>query len=61
VSNPVAHLQTILGSADAATENKLYLEFCCKCIRRAMELPETDIDELSELLTKKVQLSDEKI
>ena len=60
VNNPVSHLQSILAQADAANENKKYLEFCCKCVRRAMEIPETDLDELSELLSSKVVVSQDK-
>ena len=37
-------------------ENKRYLEFVCKCIRRAMELPETDLNELNETLNNKVKV-----
>ena len=35
VNNPIVQLQHLCASADA--ENKRYLEFCCKCVRRAME------------------------
>ena len=50
-------LQQLCASADA--ENKRYLEFCCKCVRRAMEQPETDLDELSRILTETVRVSPE--
>lgn len=35
VSNPIVQLQQLCASADQ--ESKRYLEFCCKCVRRAME------------------------
>lgn len=36
--------------------DKRYLEFICKCIRRAMELPETDLNELNDTLNTKVKV-----
>ena len=43
-------------ATDSDNKNKQYLEFVCKCIRRAMELPETDFNELNETLTNKVKV-----
>jgi len=37
-------------------ENKRYLEFVCKCIRRALELPETDLNDINETLMNKVKI-----
>jgi hypothetical protein len=33
------------------------LEFACKCIRRAMELPEFKVDEIYELLQNKIKIN----
>ena len=57
VNNPIVQLQQLCASADA--ENKRYLEFCCKCVRRAMEQPETDLEELSRILTETVRVNPE--
>ncbi len=38
VNNPAQQLQAILGAFDPANPNPKYLEFCCKSIRRSMEL-----------------------
>lgn len=43
-------------TAPQDNDNKRYLEFVCKCVRRAMELPETDFNELNETLTNKVKI-----
>ena len=56
-SNPVVQLQQLCASTD--TESKRYLEFCCKCVRRAMEQPETDHDELSRILNESVRVDPE--
>lgn len=50
-------LQQLCASTD--TESKRYLEFCCKCVRRAMEQPETDHDELSRILNESVRVDPE--
>jgi hypothetical protein len=42
-ANPVAHLNTILAAAE---KGKRHLEFACKCVRRAMELPDCNLTEL---------------
>lgn len=50
LNNPAQQLQTILGAFDAANPNPKYLEFCCKCIRRSMELNLQSFNELEDLL-----------
>ena len=57
VSNPISQLQQLCAAADQ--ENKRYLEFCCKCVRRAMEQPETDLEELARILNDSVRVSPE--
>ena len=42
--------------APTENENKRYLEFICKCVRRAMELPETDFNELNDTLSHKIKV-----
>jgi hypothetical protein len=37
LNKPSAQLTALITAHDAGTENPRYLEFCCKCIRRAME------------------------
>lgn len=57
VSNPIAQLQQLCAQADQ--ESKRYLEFCCKCVRRAMEQPETDLEELAKILNDNVRTNPE--
>jgi hypothetical protein len=40
-------------------ENRQYMEFCCKCIRRAMEQPDTNLEELAEILDAKIKTAPE--
>lgn len=47
VNNPITHLTAICAATEVSPR---MLEFACKCIRRAMELPEFNIDEVYELL-----------
>ena len=35
---PATQLQQILTAFDPNNPNPKYLEFCCKCVRRSMEL-----------------------
>ena len=48
------------AEAVGATPSERLLEFCCKCVRRAMELPSTDFEELSELLKNKIKTNVER-
>ena len=57
VNNPVAQLTQLCANVDQ--ESKRYLEFCCKCVRRAMEQPETDLEELSRILNENVRVDPE--
>ena len=54
--NPITQLNSLCDAANAegAPENANFIEFCCKCVRRAMELPETDLNELASILVDKV-------
>jgi hypothetical protein len=71
VNNPVTQLNALILAANPPTdakaakdaipaqsenESKRYLEFVCKCARRAMELPETDFNDLNETLTNKIKV-----
>ena len=56
VNNPAQQLQAILGAFDPANPNPKYLEFCCKSIRRSMELGLQTFAELEEILSSKVKL-----
>jgi hypothetical protein len=53
VNSPAAQLAQICTAVEASPR---LLEFCCKCIRRAMELPELKVDELIDLLINKVKI-----
>lgn len=70
-TNPVTQLNALILAASppadpkgiqkeaapsSENENKRYLEFVCKCVRRAMELPDTDFNELHETLTNKIKV-----
>ena len=59
--NPITQLNALCDAANAegAPENANFIEFCCKCVRRAMELPETDLNELATILVDKVSVSEE--
>jgi hypothetical protein len=52
----MAQLNTMLASAD---KSKRHLEFCCKCVRRAMELPDVNLEELATLLEEKLGVPEE--
>jgi hypothetical protein len=58
VRKPTEQLTELVSQPDAAEENKYFLEFCCKCIRRAMEMPDANLEELAETLDSKVKCSD---
>lgn len=47
--NPLAHLQTIVANTEAGPRQ---LEFACKTVRRAMEMPEFTLDQIVEALLK---------
>lgn len=50
-NNPVAHLNTILTAVEKGKRN---LEFACKCVRRAMEMPDCNLVDLQETLESKI-------
>jgi hypothetical protein len=45
-------------SYDQGNQNPKYLEFCCKCMRRAMELGIGTFAEIEDILTNKIKVSD---
>jgi hypothetical protein len=57
-ANPPVDAKTgkVAENAPSDNDNKRYLEFVCKCVRRAMELPETDFNELNDSLNNKVKV-----
>jgi hypothetical protein len=55
-TSAMAQLNTMLASAD---KSKRHLEFCCKCVRRAMELPDVNLEELATLLEEKLGVPEE--
>ena len=61
VNNPQGQLQQILAAFDAGQTNHRYLEFVCKCVRRAMELGLQSFTELEEILNSKVKLPEDMI
>ena len=56
LNNPASQLQSILTAFDPANPNPKYLEFCCKCIRRSMELGLQSFAELEDLLANKIKI-----
>jgi len=44
---------------DQGNQNSRYLEFCCKCVRRAMELGLGSFAELDDILSNKIKVSDQ--
>ena len=59
LNNPLVQVQQIIQAYDAGNQHARYLEFCCKCVRRAMELGIGTFQELEELLQNKIKLSEE--
>lgn len=49
-NNPLQHLQALLATPEASHGRGL--EFCCKTIRRAMEMPEFTLEVIIESLAK---------
>ncbi len=54
VNSPLVQLSQICSAVEASPR---MLEFACKCIRRAMELPEFKLDEILDLLATKVKIA----
>mmetsp|Transcript_9422 Transcript_9422/g.8932 ORF Transcript_9422/g.8932 Transcript_9422/m.8932 type:complete len:105 (-) Transcript_9422:303-617(-) len=59
VNNPQAILNQTLQQYDSGQPNSRYLEFCCKCVRRSMELGLQQFGELEEILNSKVKLPED--
>jgi hypothetical protein len=55
VNNPQAQLTAVLNAFDPANPNPKYLEFCCKCIRRSMELGLQTFTDLEDIIQNKVK------
>lgn len=54
VNSPLVQLNQICSAVEASPR---MLEFACKCIRRAMELPDFKLDEILDLLSNKVRIT----
>ena len=60
VRKPIEQFNEVNASASAeGEENRQYMEFCCKCVRRAMEQPDTNLEELAEILDSKIKTAPE--
>ncbi len=55
LNTPLTQLQQIILSFDQGTHNPKYLEFACKCIRRALELSLGTFPEIEDLLNTKIK------
>jgi hypothetical protein len=53
VNNPIVQLTQICNAVESQSRQ---LEFACKCIRRAMEMPDFKVDEIMDLLVNKVKI-----
>lgn len=60
LSKPSAQLTALISANDAGNANSRFLEFACKCVRRAMEIGDFDsYDELAEKVNNGVKISEE--
>jgi len=60
LNKPSAQLAALIAAHDAGTENPRYLEFCCKCIRRAMEINDYEsLEALGVKIKEGVKVSEE--
>ena len=59
-NKPSAQLTALVQAHDAGTQNPRYLEFCCKCIRRAMESGDhAGFVELGQQIREGVKVAEE--
>lgn len=59
-NKPSAQLTALVQAHDAGTQNQRYLEFCCKCIRRAMESGDhAGFVELGQQIREGVKVAEE--
>jgi len=54
VNNPIVQLGQICAAVEVSPR---MLEFACKCLRRAMELPDFKVDDVYDLLLNKVKIA----
>ncbi len=53
INSPALQLAQICAAVEVSPR---LLEFCCKCIRRAMELSDFKVEELIDLLVNKIKI-----
>ena len=57
---PAAQLTALIQAHDSGAENPRYLEFCCKCIRRAMETGDyQSFEELGQRVREGVKVAED--
>jgi hypothetical protein len=54
-NNPIVQLTNICAAVEASPR---LLEFACKCVRRAMEMPEITVDQILDALQTKLKNPD---
>lgn len=60
LNKPSAQLASLIGAHEAGNENPRYLEFSCKCIRRALEIGDYEsFESLSERIRDGVKIPEE--
>ena len=60
LNKPSAQLGTLIQANDAGNVNPRYLEFCCKCVRRAMEIGDyQSFEELGQRLKEGIKVPEE--
>lgn len=60
LNKPSAQLTALIQAHDAGTENPRYLEFSCKCIRRAMETSDYEsLEALGQRVREGVKVPEE--
>lgn len=60
LNKPGAQLTSLIQAAAGGTENLHFLEFCCKCIRRCLEVGDyQSYEELSTQISEGVKVDEE--
>jgi hypothetical protein len=60
LNKPSAQLASLISAHEAGNENPRYLEFCCKCIRRALEMGDYEsFDALTEKIKDGVKIQED--
>jgi hypothetical protein len=60
LNKPAAQLTSLIQAAASGTENPHFLEFCCKCIRRCLEVGDySSYEDLGSQVAEGVKVAEE--